>query len=84
MLTQVEVKAAEAALEEARETLPTSVEPNTRLLAGNTSSNGALIPSPGDTGLLALIVAMAVASTGCAVAAGVLRKRSRPRHAARA
>jgi hypothetical protein len=83
VLTQVQSKAATRALEEARQTLPTTVEPNTRLLAGNTSSNGSLMPSPDDSGLLALIVAMAVASGGCAATAVVLRKRSRPRHIAR-
>ncbi|WP_210507061.1 hypothetical protein [Naasia sp. SYSU D00057] len=84
VLTQVESQAATRALEEARETLPTTVEPNTRLLAGNTSSKGSLMPSPDDSGLLALIVAMGVASAGCAVAAVVLRKRARPRHLAKA
>jgi hypothetical protein len=83
VLTQVEVRAAERALEQARDELPTSVEPNTRLLAGNTSSTGALMPSPDDAGLLALIVGMSVASIGCGAAAVVLRKRSRPRHIAR-
>ncbi|WP_210479495.1 hypothetical protein [Naasia sp. SYSU D00948] len=83
MLTNLEQRAANRALEEARETLPTAVEPNTRLLAGNASSRGSLIPSADDSGLLALIVGMSLASLGCAVTAGALRHRSRPRHLAR-
>lgn len=78
-LTSVESAAAGEAVERVRETLPTSVEPSTRLLAEPVSS-GSGLPSPNDSGLLALIVAMGAASIGCAVAALLLRGRDRARH----
>ena len=78
-LTSVESAAAGEAVERVRETLPSSVEPSTRLLAEPVSS-GSGLPSPNDSGLLALIVAMGAASIGCAVAALLLRGRDKARH----
>ncbi|MCU1437289.1 MAG: hypothetical protein JWP66_376 [Naasia sp.] len=82
VLTSVEATAATTAIREVRETLPASVQPNTRLLAEETSSQGIAVPSPNDDGLLALIVAMGAASVGCAIAAFALRPRRTPRHTA--
>jgi hypothetical protein len=78
----VEATAATTAIREVRESLPASVQPNTRLLAEETASQGIPVPSPNDDGLLALIVAMGAASIGCAIAALALRPRPTPRHIA--
>jgi len=78
-LTSVESTAAGEAVERVRETQPTSAEPSTRLLAEPVAS-GSGLPSPKDSGLLALIVAMGAASIGCAVAALLLRGREKARH----